>query len=165
MLLHHTAPDDEAAYRAMEAAVRDGTVRSIGLSNFYEPDVDRIMKIATIVPAVVRNETHPYFQQGRVQQHIARYGTVLESWFPLGGRGNTQVLFEDPTIADLARAHGRTPAQILLRWHLQAGHIAIPGSSNPDHIRENIDIADFQLGQVDMDRLRALDRGRRFASY
>jgi diketogulonate reductase-like aldo/keto reductase len=165
LLLHHTGPEDEEAYSAMEKAVQDGRVRSIGLSNFYEDDVDRIMRMASVRPAVVQNETHPYFQERAVQQHIGRQGSVLEAWFPLGGRGNTQVLFDNPVIADIARAHGRTAPQIILRWHVQAGHIAIPGSSNNDHIRENIAIFDFELTEQQMGRLRGLDRDQRFSSY
>jgi len=165
LLLHHTAPADEDAYRAMEGAVREGTVRSIGLSNFYEDDVDRIMRFASVAPAVVQNETHPYFQERDVQRHIARRDSVLEAWFPLGGRDNHQVLFGDPVITEIARAHGKTPPQVLLRWHLQARHIAIPGSSNDDHIRENIAIFDFALNAQEMGRIGDLDRGRRFSSY
>lgn len=165
LLLHHSAPGDENAYRAMEDAVRNGTVRSIGLSNFYEDGVDRIMRFATVRPAVVQNETHPYFQERGVQRHIAQYDAVLESWFPLGGRGNTQVLFSDPTIAGIARTHGKTPPQVLLRWHLQTGHIAIPGSSNNAHIRENIEVFDFALTAGQMRQIADLDRGQRFSSY
>lgn len=165
LLLHHTGRGDEDAYRAMEDAVGQGKVRSIGLSNFYENDVDRIMRFASVAPAVVQNETHPYFQGRGVQRHIAQYGTVLESWFPLGGRDNTQVLFSDPVIAEIARAHGKTPPQVLLRWHLQAGNIAIPGSGNNDHIRENIAIFDFTLTAEQMRRIADLDRGQRFSSY
>lgn len=165
LLLHHTAPQDEDAYRAMQDAVGDGRVRSIGLSNFYEDDIDRIMRFAAIAPAVVQNETHPYFQERTVQQHIARHGSVLEAWYPLGGRGNTRILFNDPAIAEIAQTHGRTPPQILLRWHLQAGHIAIPGSSNNDHIRENTAVFDFTLTSDQMLSIGNLDRGRRFSTY
>lgn len=165
LLLHHSGPRDEDAYRAMEDAVRAGTVRSIGLSNFYEEGVDRIIRFASVRPAVVQNETHPYYQGRAVKRHIAQQGTVLESWFPLGGRGNTQVLFGDPVISEIARAHGKTPPQVLLRWHLQAGNIAIPGSGNNDHIRENIAIFDFALTAGQMRQIADLDRGRRFSSY
>ena len=89
----------------------------------------------------------------------------MESWFPLGGRGNTQVLFNDETIVDIAAAHNKTSAQVILRWHLQAGNIAIPGSSNPDHIAENYDIFDFELSDEEMARMTALDKQERFASY
>lgn len=165
LLLHHTAAQDEDAYRAMQDAVEHGIVRSIGLSNFYADDVDRIMRFATVPPAVVQNETHPYFQERDVQQHIAQYGTVLEAWYPLGGRGNTQVLFNDPIIAEIARNRDMTPPQILLRWHLQAGNIAIPGSSNDDHIRANIAIFGSALTAEEMDQIAGLDTGQRFSSY
>ena len=167
MILHHSQPrNDVGAYRAMERAVADGKLRSIGLSNYYEPeDFDRVVSATTIRPALLQNETHPYHQSGVMKAHIAQYGTVLESWFPLGGRGNTQVLFNDPTIAAIAGAHGKTSAQVILRWHLQAGNIAIPGSSNPDHILENISIFDFELTDDEMARMTALDRNDRFADY
>ncbi len=165
LLLHHTGANDEEAYRAMEDAVAAGKVRSIGISNFYEDEFARIASFASILPTVVQNETHPYFQETAVKDYIGRYGSVLESWFPLGGRGNTQVLFGDQTIADIAQSHARTPAQVLLRWHLQTGNVAIPGSSDPDHIREDISIFDFELSADEMGRIRALDRGQRFSTY
>ncbi|MBQ3479267.1 MAG: aldo/keto reductase, partial [Clostridia bacterium] len=97
--------------------------------------------------------------------HIAQYGPVMESWVPLGGRGNTQVLFNDPTIAAIAGAHGKTSAQVILRWHLQAGTIAIPGSSNPDHSLESMSIFDFELTDDEMAQMTGLDRNDRFAEY
>ena len=100
-----------------------------------------------------------------MKDHIAQYGTVMESWFPLGGRGQTQILFNDPTVVSIAEAHDKTSAQIILRWHLQAGNIAIPGSSNPDHILENLSIYDFSLSDDEMDSLAALNRNERFADY
>ena len=130
MILHHSQPaNDVDAYQSMERAVEDGKLRSIGLSNYYEPEnFDRLVNAATILPALLQNETHPYHQSGEMKEHIARYGTVLESWFPLGGRGNTQTLFQDETISKIAAAHKKSPAQIIIRWHLQAGNICIPGS-------------------------------------
>jgi diketogulonate reductase-like aldo/keto reductase len=100
-----------------------------------------------------------------MKEHIKSYGTVLESWFPLGGRGNTQVLFSDPTIMGIAETHGKTSAQIILRWHLQAGNIAIPGSSNEAHIQENYEIFDFTLTDDEMEKITALDKQERFADY
>ena len=96
---------------------------------------------------------------------MKKYGTVMESWFPLGGRGNTQTLFNNETIVSIAEAHGKTSAQIILRWHLQAGNIAIPGSSNEDHIQENYEIFDFELSEEEMQRMSDLDRNERFADY
>ena len=167
MILHHSQPrNDVAAYQAMEQAVEDGKLRSIGLSNYYTPDdFDRLVNAATITPALLQNETHPYHQSTEMKDHLAQYGTVMESWFPLGGRGNTQTLFNDETISAIAAAHGKTSAQIILRWHLQAGNIAIPGSSNGDHIQENYEIFDFELTDEEMAQMTALDKNERFAAY
>ncbi len=167
MILHHSQPwNDVEAYQAMERAVEAGKLRSIGLSNYYEPeDFDRLVNAVTITPAILQNETHPYHQSMKMKEHIAQVGTVLESWFPLGGRGNTQTLFNDDTIASIASSHGRTSAQIILRWHLQAGNIAIPGSSNEAHIAENYAIFDFALSDEEMKKLTTIDRDERFANY
>lgn len=167
MILHHSQPsNDVEAYQAMERAVEAGKLKSIGLSNYYEPeDFDRLVNATTIVPALLQNETHPYHQSTVMKEHIAQYGTVLESWFPLGGRGNTQVLFNDETISGIADAHGKTSAQVILRWHLQAGNIAIPGSSNEAHIQENFEIFDFELTDEEMQRLTTIDKDQRFADY
>ena len=167
MILHHSQPENDVeAYQAMERAVADGKLRSIGLSNYYEPeDFDRLVDATTIVPALLQNETHLYHQSREMKEHISQYGTAMESWFPLGGRGQTQILFDDPTVVSIAEAHDKTSAQIILRWHLQAGNIAIPGSSNPDHILENLSIFDFSLSDEEMENLTALDRNERFADY
>ena len=167
MILHHSQPsNDVAAYQAMEQAVADGKLRSIGLSNYYEPeDFDRLVNATTIKPALIQNETHPYHQSTVMKEHIAQYGTVMESWFPLGGRGNTQTLFNDETISSIAASHGKTSAQVILRWHLQAGNIAIPGSSNEAHIQENFEIFDFALTDEEMARMTAIDKNQRFADY
>ncbi len=167
MILHHSQPsNDVQAYQAMEQAVSDGKLKSIGLSNYYtEEDFDRLVNATSIVPALLQNETHPYHQSTMMKEHLKQYGTVMESWFPLGGRGNTQRLFEDETISEIAKAHGKTSAQIILRWHLQAGNIAIPGSSNEAHIQENYEIFDFSLSDVEMERMTAINKDERFASY
>lgn len=167
MLLHHSQPsNDIQAYQAMERAVKNGKLHSIGLSNYYEPDdFDRVVRRTSIRPAVLQNETHPYHQSGEMKKYIARYGTVLESWFPLGGRGNTQTLFNDKTIQSIADAHGKSPAQVIIRWHLQAGNICIPGSANEDHIKEDYDVWDFALTDAEMAQMTALDKNMRFADY
>lgn len=167
MILHHSHPEnDVAAYQAMENAVADGRLRAIGLSNYYEPeDFDRLVNATFILPAVLQNETHPYHQSTEMKEHIAQYGTVMESWFPLGGRGHTQRLFNDPVIAQIAAAHGKTSAQIILRWQLQAGNIAIPGSHNEDHIHENFDIWGFSLTDKEMEQLTALNQNERLGNW
>lgn len=167
MILHHSQPsNDVAAYQAMERAVKDGKLKSIGLSNYYDPDdFDRLVNATTIKPALLQNETHPYHQSGKMKEHIAKYGTVLESWFPLGGRGNTQTLFNDPAIRAIADSHGVSSAQIIIRWHLQAGNICIPGSSNEQHIIEDYAVWDFELSEDEMARMTALEKDERFANY
>ena len=167
MILHHSQPSsDVAAYQAMEQAVSEGKLRSIGLSNYYTAeDFDRLVNATTITPALLQNETHPHYQSTAMKEHLKQYGTVLESWFPLGGRGHTQELFNDPTISSIAAARGKTSAQVLLRWHLQAGNIAIPGSSNEAHIQENFEIFDFELTDAEMQQIAAMDQNRRHSSY
>ena len=167
MILHHSQPaNDVSAYKAMERAVKDGRLRAIGLSNYYDPDdFDRIVNSTSILPAVLQNETHPYHQSADMKEHIAKYGTVLESWFPLGGRTNTQTLLNDPVICAIADARGKTSAQIILRWHLQDGHIAIPGSHNETHIRENFDVFDFELRPEEMNQIAALNKNERLGYW
>ena len=167
MILHHSQPrNDVDAYKAMERAVKAGKLRSIGLSNYYEPDdFDRLVKATSIKPALLQNETHPYHQSGKMKAHIAKYDTVMESWFPLGGRGYTQTLFNDPTISAIAKVHGKSSAQIIIRWHLQAGNIAIPGSSNEKHIIEDASVWDFSLTDDEMRRMAAINKDRRNANY
>lgn len=167
MILHHSQPgSDVQAYKAMERAVSAGKLRSIGLSNYYTPqDFDRLVNATTITPVLLQNETHPYHQSIQMKEHLKQYGTVMESWFPLGGRGNTQTLFNDPVISGIADVHGKTSAQVILRWHLQAGNIAIPGSSNEAHIQENFEIFDFALTDEEMERMSSLERNERFSGY
>lgn len=167
MILHHSQPNNDVeAYKAMERAVKEGKLKSIGLSNYYEPDdFDRVVSQTDILPALLQNETHPYHQSETMKNHIAQYGTVLESWFPLGGRGNTQTLFNDETIAKIAKDHDVSSAQVIIRWHLQAGNICIPGSSNEKHIIEDYDVWDFSLSEEEMALMRDLDKDERFADY
>lgn len=167
MILHHSQPSNDVdAYQAMEQAVSEGKLRSIGLSNYYTgEDFDRLVASTSIVPALLQNETHPYHQSVEMKEHLKQYGTVMESWFPLGGRGNTQTLFDDETIVAIANNHNKSSAQVILRWHLQAGNIAIPGSSNEDHIIENFDIFDFELSEEEMEQMTALNQNERFAAY
>ena len=165
MLLHHEDANDEDAYRAMEDAVAAGKIRCIGISNFYEEGFARMLGMASIKPAVLQNETQPYFQERNVKETIAGAGTVLESWFPLCGKGDCHALFADPVVAEVAGNHGVSPAQAVIRWHLQSGNVCIPGSSNPDHIREDADVFGFSLSDDEIAAIDALDCDRRFASY
>lgn len=165
MLLHHEATNDEAAYRAMEDAVKAGKIRCIGISNFYESGFERMVGSVDIMPAVLQNETQPFFQERAVKEVLAPVGTVLESWFPLCGKADCHTLFAIPVIAEVATNHGVVPAQAVIRWQLQSGNICIPGSSNPEHIREDADVFGFSLTPDEMAAIDALDRDERFASY
>lgn len=166
MLIHQPGWNDEAVYRAMEDAVDAGKIRSIGISNYYTPAaLEEVLSYARIMPAVIQNENHLYYQNSELRDYAEQYGIVIESWYPFGGRGHTQEHFSDPVITTIAASHGKTPAQVILRWHLQAGFIAIPGSSNPDHIAENYDIFDFELSDEEMARISALDRHTRYENW
>ncbi len=166
MLIHQPGWNDEAVYKALEDAVRAGKVRSIGISNYYTKEaVDEVLSYASIVPAVIQNENHLYYQNSALQEYVKPYGIVIESWYPFGGRGHTAENFNNEVILALAEKYGKTSAQIILRWQLQAGFIAIPGSSDPAHIAENFDIFGFGLTDEDMARIRALDLHRRYESW
>lgn len=166
MLIHQPGYNDEEVYRALERGVKAGKLRSIGISNYYTPkDFDRIRNIATIVPAVVQNENHPYYQNTELKVYVEKFGTVVESWYPLGGRGNTQKIFSNETIQQLAKKYSKSPAQIVLRWQFQDGYIAIPGSKNKDHIAENFNIFDFKLTADEMNLMRGLNRNHRFENW
>ena len=163
MLIHQPGYSDGESYRALEDSVRAGKIRSIGISNYYTPqDFDKIRNAAKIVPAVVQNENHPYCQNAELQTYVEKFGTVIESWYPFVGRGNTQKIFNNATVQSLAKKYFKSPAQIVLRWHFQAGYVAIPGSSNPKHIAENFDIFDFRLTPDEMKLMRGLNRNQRF---
>ena len=166
MLIHQPGSNDEAVYKAMEQAVRDGKVRSIGISNYYTKEaVDEVLSYAEIVPAVVQNENHLYYQNNDLQEYVKQYGIVVESWYPFGGRGHTRESFNNDVIVQLADKYGKSSAQIILRWQLQAGYIAIPGSSNPDHIAENCDIFDFELSEDEMQSIYELDKQERYENW
>ena len=166
MLIHQPGYDDEGVYKAMEDAVRAGKLRSIGISNYYTKEqVDEVLSFAKIVPAVIQNENHLYYQNTELQEYASQYGIVIESWYPFGGRGHTSEHFGNEVIKELAEKYGKSSAQIILRWQLQAGFIAIPGSSNPDHIAENYDIFDFELSKEDMQRIRELDQHERYENW
>ena len=166
MLIHQPGYDDEGVYKAMEDAVRAGKLRSIGISNYYTKEqVDEVLSFATIVPAVIQNENHLYYQNTELQEYASQYGIVIESWYPFGGRGHTSEHFGNEVIKELAEKYGKSSAQIILRWQLQAGFIAIPGSSNPDHIAENYDIFDFELSKEDMQRIWELDQHERYENW
>ena len=165
MLLHHPGSHDVEAYRAMEKYVEQGKIRSLGLSNWYVEELTDFLPRVTIMPALVQNEIHPYYQEQEVVPFIQEKGIVVQCWYPLGGRGYTAELLGNETIQSIASAHGVSAAQVILRWDLQRGIVVIPGSSNPDHIVENLDLFGFTLSDEEMQQIRLLDRGEKHDWY
>ncbi len=165
MLLHHPGTDDVKAYKAMEKYVESGKIRSLGLSNWYVKELGEFLPQVTIKPALVQNEIHPYYQENDVIPYIQSLGSTVQGWYPLGGRGHTKELLGDKTISDIAAAHGKSSAQVILRWNLQKGVVVIPGSSDPDHIKENTELYDFELSEDEMNRINALDRNEKHDWY
>lgn len=160
LLLHQQFGDYLGAWKDMEKAVAEGKVKSIGLSNFESERLEEVLAAATINPSVLQVECHPYYQQNDLKKRIAPYNTVIESWYPLG-HGDA-ALIEEPVFTKLAEKYEKTNAQIILRWHIQEGTIVFPKSSNPVHIKENIDIFDFELTEEEMNEIRQLDKGFRY---
>jgi diketogulonate reductase-like aldo/keto reductase len=160
LLLHQQFGDYLGAWKDMEKAVAEGKVKSIGLSNFESERLEEVLAAATINPSVLQVECHPYYQQNDLKKRIAPYNTVIESWYPLG-HGDAD-LIEEPVFTKLAEKYGKTNAQIILRWHIQEGTIVFPKSSNPVHIKENIDIFDFELTEDEMNEIRQLEKGVRY---
>ncbi|MBR1418206.1 MAG: aldo/keto reductase [Synergistaceae bacterium] len=166
MLIHQSGANDRAVYKALERAVKDGKVRSIGISNYYtQSEFERITAGAEIMPAVIQNENHIYYNNSELQRYVKQFGTVIESYYPFGGRGHTRDVLGNHVIKNIAQTHAKTPAQIILRWHVQSGYIAIPGSSNPEHIAENFNIFDFKLTDKEMQQIAALNKNRRYESW
>lgn len=166
LLIHQPGSNDEAVYKAMEQGVKDGKVKSIGISNYYtKEDIEEVLSYATIIPAVIQNENHIYYQNTELQDYVSQYGIIIESWYPFGGRGHTSENFNNNVIKELAERYNKTSAQIILRWQLQAGYIVIPGSSNPDHIAENYDIFDFELSEEDVNNIANININQRYENW
>ncbi len=165
MLLHHPGDGDVEAYLAMEQAVADGKIHSIGLSNWYIDELEEFLPQVNITPALVQNEIHPYYQEPDVVPYIQELGITVQGWYPFGGRGHTSELLGNETISAIGESHGVTSAQVILRWNLQRGVVVIPGSSNPDHIRENLDLFGFELTDEEMAQIAALNRDEKHDWY
>jgi diketogulonate reductase-like aldo/keto reductase len=163
LLLHQPLPGrfdlTLDAYRALETLLAEGKVRAIGVSNFMPEHLQHLLAETSIVPAVNQIEVHPYFQQKPLQRLHAQHGILTQAWSPIGGitsyRGGQKRSFDDPTLLDIARQHGKSAAQVMLRWHLQEGRSAIPKSTKAARIAENIDVFDFELSR---DQVAAIDR-------
>mgnify|MGYP000394704324 CR=1 FL=1 len=138
---------------------------SIGLSNWYIEELEEFLPQVNITPALVQNEIHPYYQEPDVVPYIQKLGITVQGWYPFGGRGHTLELLGNETISAIAESHGVTSAQVILRWNLQRGVVVVPGSSNPDHIRENLELFDFELTDEEMAQIVALNRDEKHDWY
>jgi len=158
LLLHQPVGDIDGAWRAMEEAVDEGTVRSIGVSNFTVADLERLLAKARITPVLNQVELHPYWQQPELLPFLSSQGIVAEAWYPLG-HGSKSLLSETAVTA-AATEHGKSPVQVILRWHVQRGFVAIPKSTDPDHIAANLEVFDFTLTAAEMAAIDGLGRDR-----
>lgn len=159
LLLHQQFGDYKGAYEAMEEAKKEGKVRSIGISNFDE-NLDSLLNFATIKPAVIQVECHPYFPQDELKRKLTLYGTAIESWFPLGH--GDKALIQEEVFTALAKKYHKSNVQIILRWHIQKGNIVFPMSMNINHLKDNIDIFDFELTNEEMRQIAAINCNKRY---
>ncbi len=156
MFLHQPFSDYYGAWRALEDLYREGKIRAIGVSNFYPDRLVDIASFSSVRPMVNQVETHPFNQQVAAKKYMDKYGVQIEAWAPFGeGRGG---LFENPVLAEIAQKHKKTTAQVMLRWHIQRGVVAIPKSTHYERMKENLNVFDFMLDEEDMAKIAALDK-------
>ena len=160
LLIHQPAGNYVAGYRLMEKAYKEGKVRAIGLSNFTPEQVQEILDICEVKPAVLQTEVHPYSQEKELKAFLDKEGIVIQAWYPLGHGDKT--LIQEPLFTEFGKKYGKSNAQIILRWHIQAGNIVIPGSKNPAHIKDNFNLFDFALTDDEMAKITALDKQKRY---
>ncbi len=160
LLIHQPAGNYIAGYRLMEQAYKAGKVRAIGLSNFNEEQIREILSVCEVRPAVLQTEIHPYSQEKVLKEFLSKEDIVIQAWYPLG-HGDAALL-QDPVFAKLAEKYGKSNAQVILRWHIQAGNVVIPGSKNPEHIRANFDLFDFELTAEEMQEIQKLNKDKRY---
>ena len=160
LLIHQPAGNYVAGYRQMEKAYKEGKVKAIGLSNFNQAQIEEILGLCQVKPAVLQTEVHPYFQEQELKQFLSQEGMVIQAWYPLGH--GDKALLEEPLFTELGKKYGKSNAQIILRWHIQDGNIVIPGSKNPAHIKDNFDLFDFSLTEEEMAKIAALDKNTRY---
>ena len=160
LLIHQPAGNYVAGYRLMEKAYKEGKVRAIGLSNFTPEQVQEILDICEVKPAVLQTEVHPYSQEKELKAFLDKEGIVIQAWYPLGH--GDKALIQEPLFTEFGKKYGKSNAQIILRWHIQAGNIVIPGSKNPAHIKDNFNLFDFALTDDEMGKITALDKQKRY---
>ncbi len=160
LFLHQPTDNWREGYKNIEKAYKEGKVKAIGLSNFPDDLLQEAIDTMEIKPQVVQVEAHPYFPQTELKKTLSKYDMGLMAWYPLG-HGDKNLVNEE-VFTELAGKYGKSNAQIILRWHVQSGNVVIPGSKNPDHIRDNFDIFDFELTDEDMKRIESVDKNTRY---
>lgn len=160
LLIHQPAGNYIAGYRLMEKAYKEGKVKAIGLSNFTMEQIQEILDVCEVNPAVLQTEVHPYFQEDELKEFLAKEDIAIQAWYPLGH--GDKALLEESVFTRLAEKYGKSNAKIILHWHIQAGNIVIPGSKNPDHIRANFELFDFALSDEEMSEIAALNKNKRY---
>lgn len=160
LLIHQPAGNYVAGYRLMEKAYKEGKVKAIGLSNFTKEQVQEILDICEVKPAVLQTEVHPYSQEKELKEFLDKAEIRIQAWYPLG-HGDTALL-KDALLMELGEKYKKSTAQIILRWHIQDGNIVISGSKNPEHIKDNVDLFDFSLTDEEMQKIKELDRHARY---
>ena len=161
LFLHQPTGDILKGYKQLEKAYKEGKIRAIGLSNFEDKFLDKILKEAEIKPQIMQLECNPFFPQDKFRSRLDDLGIVIMSWYPLGGKGHTKELLNNEIIVSLANKYNKAPAQIILRWHIQMGFSVIPGSKNEKHIKDNIDLFDFELSDEDMNEIAKINNGKK----
>lgn len=160
LLIHQPAGNYVAGYQLMEKAYKEGKVKAIGLSNFNKEQIEEILAVCEVKPTVLQTEVHPYYSEKELKEFLTEKEIFLQAWYPLG-HGDAGLLHE-PVFAKLGEKYHKSAAQIILRWHIQDGNIVIPGSKNPAHIRDNLDLFDFTLDENEMEEIAVLDKGKRY---
>lgn len=160
LLLHQPAGNYIKGYKIMEKAVKEGKVKGVGLSNFDEEQVQEILDMCDIKPTVLQVETHPYYPENKLKEFLSKHDIKIQAWYPLG-HGDKN-LINEPIFTKLAEKYGKSNVQIILRWHIQSGNIVIPGAINPEHIKANIDIFDFELSEEDMEQIAKINKNVRY---
>lgn len=160
LLIHQPAGNYVAGYQLMEKAYKEGKVKAIGLSNFNQEQIQEILDICEVKPAVLQTEVHPYNQEKELKEFLNQSGMIIQAWYPLG-HGDA-VLLQEPVFSRLGQKYGKSSAQIILSWHVQDGNIVIPGSKNPAHIRDNFDLFDFKFTDEEMTEVAALNQNKRY---
>lgn len=160
LLIHQPAGNYIAGYKLMEKAYKEGKVKAIGLSNFSPSQIREILDICEVKPVVLQTEVHPYYQEKKLKDYLKKEGIVIQAWYPLGH--GDKALLEEPLFQELGKKYGKSSAQIILHWHIQAGNIVIPGSKSPAHIQDNFDLFDFSLTAWEMAQISIMDKNVRY---